>query len=425
MMATMMKRVIGAGVMALALVAGFAQAQPKELTFWTFLATQGTDPRSKALTNVVEGFNKSQSKYVVKVESINFARIDNVVIQSTAAGQGPDILNVYTDQLPMHVAAKTVLPMDAYFSKLPASAQKDFVMDLAFVRYDGKLMALPWETRVWLLWYRKDLLDKAGVAVPKTTDELAAAAAKISTDQVMGFGFGASTGALGAGAMEAFVPLFWGAGGQLFNAKGEATINSEAGVRTLAYFRDMVNKSKGMRSSIAAMSVEDAMTAVKAGTIGMTLMGSFRVAAARNAAATGANLQTAPVPGWSADKPSPARIGGQTLTIGANTKEPEGAWQFIQYYLSPASQVEFAKAGVMPARISAYDDKFFKDDPSARDMQAWTDYAKKYGRMEKTPKDFSKLSEEIAKAIQKVVVQGAEPKAALDEAAQAYNTQRQ
>ena len=245
---SMWKAWTGAAIAALSIVAGAAQAQPKELTFWTFLATQGTDPRSKALTSIVEGFDKSQTKYAVKVESINFARIDNVVIQSTAAGQGPDILNVYTDQLPMHVAAKTVQPLDAYFAKLPAAAQKDFVMDLDFVRYDGKLMALPWETRVWLLWYRKDLLDKAGASVPKTTDELAQVAAKTSTDQVMGFGFGASTGALGAGAMEAFVPLFWGAGGQLFNAKGEATINSDAGVKTLAFFRDMVNKSKGMRS---------------------------------------------------------------------------------------------------------------------------------------------------------------------------------
>ena len=156
----------------------------------------------------------------------------------------------------------------------------------------------------------------------------------------------------------------------------------------------------------------------------MTVMGSFRVGAARNAAATGNNLQTAPVPGWTPDKPSPARLGGQTLTIGANTKEPEGAWAFIAHYLSPASQLEFAKAGVMPSRVSTYDDKFFKDDPAAKDMQQWTDYAKKYGRMEKTPKDFSKLSEELAKAIQKVIVQGADPKAALDEAAAAYNAQR-
>ena len=55
------------------------------------------------------------------------------------------ILNVYTDQLPMHVAAKTVQTLDPYFAKLPAGAQKDFVFDLDFMRYDGKLMALPAE----------------------------------------------------------------------------------------------------------------------------------------------------------------------------------------------------------------------------------------------------------------------------------------
>jgi ABC-type glycerol-3-phosphate transport system substrate-binding protein len=401
-----------------------AWAQPKELSFWTFLATQGTDPRSTALRNVVESFNKSQSKYVVKVESINFARLDNQVIQSTAAGQGPDILNVYSDQLPMHVAAKTIVPLDARYAAL-AAGQKDFVFDLDFFRFDGKLMALPWETRVWLLWYRKDLLDKAGVAVPRNTDQLQQAAAKTSTDQVMGFGFGASTGALGAGAMEAFIPLFWSAGGTLFDARGNATINTDAGVKVLTLFREMVEKSKGMRATVSGMSVEDAMTAVRAGSLGMTLMGSFRVGAARNAAATGQKLQTAPVPGLGAsDKPAPARLAGQTLTIGANSKDPDGSWAFIQHYLSPASQLEFAKAGVMPSRSSSYADRFFKEDALAKDLQAWSDYAKQHGRMEKTPKDFSKLSEELAKAIQKVLVQGADPKAALDEAAAAYNAQR-
>jgi len=403
---------------------GLAQAQPKELSLWTFLATQGTDPRSAALRNVVDNFNKSQQNWVVKVESINFARIDNVVIQSTAAGQGPDILNVYTDQLPMHVAAKTVQPLDAYFAKLPAGTDKDFALDLNFLKFDNKLMALPWETRVWLLWYRKDILDKAGLQPPKTVDELSTVAGKISTDQAMGFGFGASTAGLGAGAMEAFVPLFWGAGGTLFDASGKTTINSDAGVKVLTLIRDMVSKTKGMRPTVASMSVDDAMTAIKSGTMDMTIMGSFRVAAARNAPATGSNLQTAPVPGWTAGKPSPARIAGQTLTIGANSKNADGAWAFIQHYLSPASQLEFAKAGVMPSRLSSYNDKFFKDDPAAADMQKWTQYAKEHGRMEKVPTDFSKLSEEIAKAIQKVVLQGADPKAALNDAAAAYNAQR-
>src|SRR5256885_7430372 len=81
-----------------------AHAQKTTLKLWTFLATQGSDPRSAALKSVVETFNSSQTKYAVQVESINYARIDNQVVQATAAGQGPDILNVYTDQLAMHVA---------------------------------------------------------------------------------------------------------------------------------------------------------------------------------------------------------------------------------------------------------------------------------------------------------------------------------
>ena len=245
----------------------------------------------------------------------------------------------------------------------------------------------------------------------------------------MGFGFGASTGALGAGAMEAFVPLFWGAGGQLFDAKGNTTVNSAAGVRTLTYFRDLVTKSKGMRASVAGMPEGYGyLQFFFPGTILMILLFTaiFSTISIIEDRREGflQSVLVAPVPGWTADKPSPARLGGQTLTIGANSKETEGAWAFIQYYESPASQLEFAKAGVMPSRLSTYDDKFFKDDPAAKEMQQWTDYAKRNGRMEKTPKDFSKLSEEIAKAVQKVIVQGADPKAALDEAAQAYNAQR-
>ena len=54
---------------------------------------------------------------------------------------------------------------------------------------------------MWLLWYRKDLFDKAGVARAEAPDELAADAAKVTTaEQIMGFTMGASTGNLGAGA---------------------------------------------------------------------------------------------------------------------------------------------------------------------------------------------------------------------------------
>ena len=404
-------------ILCAAATAAYAQTT---LKMWTFLATSGTDPRATALKHVADGFNKSQKEYVVEIESIPYARIDNNVIQATAAGQGPDILNVYSDQLALHVAAKTIVPLDDLLAKEPATFLNDFVTKLDFFTFDGKKMAVPWETRVWMLWYRADLLKNAGVGVPKTLDELTATGAKLSTDQIMGFGFGASTGSLGAGAIETFTPLLWAAGGDLFDASGKTTINSPAGVRVMTWIRDLVAK-KAMRQSVISMSIDDTMSSFKAGTTAMTFMGSNRVAAGRAASATGPNLQTAPIPGFTADKPSPARLAGQTLTIGANSKNREGAWRFIKYYTSTESQLAFAAAGVMPSRISTYENAFFTDNPAGQEVRSWTAYARTYGRIGRTPSDFNKLSEELAKAIQSVLAQNVDPKQALDTAAAAYN----
>ncbi|MDR3436986.1 sugar ABC transporter substrate-binding protein [Telmatospirillum sp.] len=403
---------------------GTAQAeQPIALKFWTFLPVQGSDPRSTALKGVIDGFNKSQSKYEVSVESINYARIDNTVIQSTAAGQGPDILNVYTDQLSMHAAAKTIVPLDSYLAAMSPAEVEDFLISPNALRIGGHVMALPWEMRVWLLGYRKDLLDNAHQKVPATLDEVANAAAVVSTDQVMGFGMGASTAGLGAQAMETFAPIFWGAGGQMFDDKGNTTINSEAGVKTLSWLGDLV-KRNAMKSTVVSMGAEDIQTAFRAGTVGMQIVGSYRVGATRNSPTTGDNFQTTPIPGWTADKPMPARLASQTLTIGTTSKHKDGAWEFIKYYLGTPSQIEFAKAGVLPSKASSYQDPFFGESSQGKEIRGWADYARQRGRMEMTPRDFSRLSEELAKAIQKVILEGMDPKAALDAAATAYNGQR-
>lgn len=400
---------------------GEASAEPATLKLWTLLSAQTTDPRSAALQSIVEDFNKSQSDYRIEIQFIDFARIDNQVIQATAASQGPDIVNVYSDLLPMHVAAKTLMPLDKFLDTLSDGERNDFVLPLKFMTFNSHVMALPWDSRVWLLWYRSDLLEKAGQKLPKTLDELGQAAGAMTTDQVMGYAMGASDAQLGAGLIETFIPLLWGAGGDMLDGSGHAVFNSPAGVRTVEYLRDLVTRYKAMRTNVVSMSADDVLSGIKSGTVATTFQGSHRVSAGRAAAATGDNLKTAPIPGWSADQPTPARLAGQTLAIGAGSKHPEGAWKFILFHLSRESQLKFARAGVMPSRRSTYDDAFFSEAPVGKEMKEWSAYAAQYGRMEAMPQDYPKLVTPLVHAVQEVLVSGKDPKAMLDQAAAQYN----
>lgn len=394
-------------------------SDPIMLKFWTFLNLQSQDPRGQVATEIVRSFNASQSQYRVEPQSIDYARIDNSVIQATAAGQGPDIVNVYTDMAARHAAAHTLLPLNAYLARV---GQSEFVIPLKSLTFDGHSLVLPWEARVWLLWYRDDLLRAAQQKVPATLDEMGTTAGKITTDRLMGFAFGASAAGLGAGVYQTLTPLLWGAGGDLLSANGKAVFASAAGVKTVSYLRDLITRYHAMRPTVVSLADYDVMAGFKAGTIGMTILGSYLVTAARSGSSIGPSLRTAPVPGWSDQAPTPARLAAQCLGIGAASAHADGAWAFIQYYTSAESQLAFAKAGVMPSRQSSYANPFFANAEQGKEMMRWRDYATRYGRFEPLPNDFTQLSQDLVQAVQEVLLHGADPQTALTAAAQQYDS---
>lgn len=102
----------------------------------------------------------------------------------------------------------------------------------------GKLVALPIFTDAPALYYRKDLLEKYGVAVPKTWDELTAAATKIQEgERAAGkadfWGYvwqGNAYEGLTCDALE-WVKSF--GGGQIVEADGTISINNPKAVKAL------------------------------------------------------------------------------------------------------------------------------------------------------------------------------------------------
>lgn len=107
------------------------------------------------------------------------------------------------------------------------------------ITVDGKVMAVAFMANAQHLVYRADILEKAGVEVPTTYEEMLAAAEKVRSMGLMENPVG---GAFKAGwnVAQEFTNMFIGHGGEFFKAgTAEATINNEKGVATLEMLKSL------------------------------------------------------------------------------------------------------------------------------------------------------------------------------------------
>jgi multiple sugar transport system substrate-binding protein len=151
------------GCLALASTALFARAQTSktEVTFWT----SHTEPDLTSLKHIVDNFNKTSDKIMVKLVKVTGDVTDTAKLTTAVAGgTGPDVYMLdrfivaeraaagFLQELDEFTAAETMKPVDEYLPFAWAETQ-----------FKGKTYALPFDTDTRVLYYRKDILKQAGV----------------------------------------------------------------------------------------------------------------------------------------------------------------------------------------------------------------------------------------------------------------------
>ncbi|TCD15109.1 ABC transporter substrate-binding protein [Oricola cellulosilytica] len=100
------------------------------------------------------------------------------------------------------------------------------------IKIDGKTMAVAMMVNTQHLMYRKDIFDEVGIEVPKTWDEVIAAAQKIEEAGVVEYPLGATMKS-GWNLAQDFNNMFLGYGGSFVNDDSTPNVNSEVGVKAL------------------------------------------------------------------------------------------------------------------------------------------------------------------------------------------------
>ncbi len=132
----------------------------------------------------------------------------------------------------------------------------------------GEAVALPAFADAMFLYYRKDLLDKYGIAPPKTWDELKAAAQKVAAGEgsaaadLQGLSF---QGKAIEGAVCTFLLPYWSQGKQLVK-DGKLDFDKEAAVRSLALWKSFVDDGVA-KKNISEVATDDTRKEFQAGKV--------------------------------------------------------------------------------------------------------------------------------------------------------------
>src|SRR6476620_2199054 len=199
---------------------------------------------------------------------------------------------------------------------------------------DGKVVGVPIITEREVLYYRKDLLQAAGVAVPKTMDELQAAAKKISESNPDTAGFVARTGK--SAAVTQFSSFLYSFGGDFIDGSGKSAVGSD-----------------GPKNVSTDMSWPEAMAIF---TQGKAAFYTEADSLYKNATDP-AKSKVADTVGFAALPAGPAGSKPYNIPSWGLAINQDNAWKFSQWAASKERTLEAQKAGVPGPRASVWADQ--------------------------------------------------------------------
>ena len=405
---------IGLGAALLAPTALLAQAQ-KTIELWTFLDPTQDNSRSKALKHVITTFEAANPTIKIKASVIQWQEISPQLLRGARAGRVPDVVMLYSPNLQTHIAAGTLSAMDDQLAK--TTPANDLVIFPEAKDAKGQTYAVPWEMRVHGVMYRKDLLDKAGLAVPKTLPELVEVAGKLGAEGRIGMGLGFKSTNPDAG-MAWFIPTAVAMGAKIIKDDGTPEFNSPPMVRLISLIHDMVHKQKIMTLDAALMGDSEVQQFAEGGRTVFIAKATHRLQFIREKSGLGDNYQMMEPLGLDPKVKAPAFVSGWTLGVPKASPNRDAALKLIAHWTSAEMQLfQATEAGYLPVRRSIATSPAIAKSPHI----GWAlEYAAQNPLKFNWPDNPDFLNATLARAVEQVVSNKATPAEALAAAEKAY-----
>ncbi|MFE3070410.1 extracellular solute-binding protein [Streptomyces sp. NPDC059247] len=365
---------VGAATLALVLTAtacgggspaGGSGGSTRTLTYWASNQGASTEIDKKVLQPELDRFEK-RTGIKVELEVVPWSDLLNRILTATTSGRGPDVLNIGNTWSASLQASGALLPWDA--EKLAAIGGRDRFVESALGSTGSTGQdpaAVPLYSMAYALYYNKKMFKDAGITAPPATwDELVAAGKRISGDGRSAIGV--EGGNLANNIHQVFV-LGKQHGADFFTPDGKADFTSEGAVAAVKQYVDLMAAHKIVAPGNAEYAQNQSLSDFAKNRTAMLLWqtpGTTFTAQGMSADEWG--VAPAPV---ASGTPGPGRgvnsmVAGINLAVFKNTRNTEGALEFVKFMTSDEEQKTLNKAyGSIPPVKTAQQDPAF-DTPT-------------------------------------------------------------
>ena len=313
------------------------------ITMWTFLDPTNTENgRSVALQKMIDEFHAENPGVKVVVEPQDWSTMTGKFLAAATTGNAPDIMWCARDEMYGVLNAGALEPLENLFLG-DWTAEEIADVDDAFFRFgerDGKHYTLTLNKNCTGLIYREDLLEKAGLSVPTSFDELYETAKALTGKDESGidrYGLGMSFSTETNDA-QAIVNWLLQENGGLFNEDGTANWANDAGLKAIDWTINCINTGVTPAESVNT-TIEDIYTEFAAGKYAMSIASAVRLSSLRqNASFDGSTIQFTPLPGGTI-------IDGWFVGVWSGSKHKEEAGKFLEKMYSPESDLKWIELG--------------------------------------------------------------------------------
>lgn len=376
-----------------------------ELTFWA-MGVEGEN-----VNQLIPEFEKKYN-IKVKVQQIPWTAAHEKLITAYVSETLPDVFQLGNTWIPEFVAINAIDNLDSLISKSTIDLNDYFMGILESNKINGLLYGIPWYVDTRVLFYRKDLIEKAGWKYPpKNWNELYECSKKIKSltgNYAIYF------------PTNEWIPLI------LFALQNKAELLKQnytepafTDSQFIDAFKFLMRFYREKLSPSNITEVTNVYQAFEEGYISMYITGPWNISEFKKRLSSSSQKlwMTAPLPSNDSDYPGVSLAGGASLVINKSSKKKELALKLIEFLSQPEVQIKFYHlVGSLPSRKSAWNDSVFLNDPYLKAFRIQLE------RTQAMPK-LAEWENIMISKIQKYVEEVAADKISVEEACQKLNSE--